>query len=181
MWVLLKEGARTATLNSILVAPRVGRCTLETLRGKPVAKGIVARIDERAVTTAVERAASVRREESVSSEEMLRDLRKLHSALGDYKVGSKIGLQPSRGALTLDVSEATAIDRAADLAIGDTIAIGPAISPLAWMSARGRVLWFEAAGVIVELDPGDRNRLERALGREVSQQPTIPFESVEKV
>jgi hypothetical protein len=181
MRVLLKEGADAATSDSILVLPQGLGNTLETLAGDPVAKGLVAEVDERTVTSALNTAARSRKDEFVSAKDLQKDVRWLNKAIGEYEVGAKIGLTPTARGFALDVSEATRINRADGLAVDDEIAVGPNISPKAWMNAHGRVVSIKGGRVEVQLDPGDRDRLQRATGKEIPERPALPLGSVEKV
>lgn len=182
MRVLLKEGATGATSDSILVLPQSMGATLETLAGDGVPKGLLAEADERVVVSAVNAAARSRRDEFVTAKDLMKDVRWLHKATGEYEVGSKIGLKPTPRGYTLDTSEASRIDRSEGLAKGDSIAVGPNISPKAWMNAHGQVLSIDGDRVTVELDPGDRDRIQRATGKDnVPERPKLPRACVEKV
>jgi hypothetical protein len=181
MRVLLKEGAAGATSQSILVLPQASGSTLETLAGDAEAKGLVAEVDERAVVSAVNAAADSRRDEFVAAKDLMGDLKWLHKAIGAYEAGSKIGLTPSPKGFTLDDSEAIRTDRAAGLAEGDTIAVGPDIRPKTYLNARGKVVSIKGDKVEVELDPGDRDRLERATAKPIAKRIKLPRVGVEKV
>jgi hypothetical protein len=180
MRVLLKEGAAGATPDSILVLPRTGD-TLETLTGDPVAKGLVTEVDEPTVFGALADAVRARSDEFLSAKDLKRVLKWLHKATGDYEAGSKIGLTPTPRGFVIDDSEASRIERAANLAEGDTIAIGPPIKPKTYLNARGSVISIIGDRVEVELDRGDRDRLERATGKPIPERPKIPLACIEKV
>jgi len=181
MRVLLKEGAESATSDSILVLPQLTGSTLETLAGDEVPKGLAAEVDEKAVVSAVNTAARARSDEYVGAKDLMRDVRWLHKALGEYQDGSKIGLTPTPRGFTLDDSEATRIDRAANLAEGDTIAVGPSIKPKTYLNARGKVASVTRDKVEVVLDPGDRDRLARATAKPIAERLHLPRACVEKV
>lgn len=182
MRVLLKEGTDSATSDSILVLPQgLSGSTLETLAGDPVAKGLVADVDSRSVTSALNAAARSRRDEFISAKDLQKDVRWLSKAIGEYEIGARIGLTPTERGFTLDVSEATRINRAEGLAVDDEIAVGPNISPKAWMNVHGRVVSINGGRVKVLLDPGDRDRLQRSTGKEIPEQTTVPLDCVEKV
>jgi len=51
--------------------------------------------------------------------------------------------------------------------------VGPTISPRTFLNARGRVVSIKGDKVQVELDAGDRDRIERATGK--PERETIPF------
>jgi hypothetical protein len=181
MRVLLKEGADAATPESILVLPRLGGNTLETLTGDAVAKGVIAEVDQKTVTSALNAAARARKDEFVTTKDLQKDVKWLNKALGEYEIGSKIGLKSTSRGFTLDDSEAQRINRTEGLAEGDVIAVGPTVSPRTFMNARGRVLSINGDRVEVELDPGDRDRIQRATGKKVAEHPTFPLVCVERV
>jgi hypothetical protein len=54
-------------------------------------------------------------------------------------------------------------------------------SPRAFMNAQARVLAVKGRRVEIELDAGDRDRIQRATGKEAARRPTVPLECVEKV
>ncbi len=181
MRVLLKEGADAATSESILVLPQLTGATLETLSGDAVAKGVVAEVDGKTVTSALEAGARARKDEFVTAIDLRKGVNWLHKALTVYELGSKIGLKPTPRGFTLDESEAKLINRAVGLANGDTIGVGPRISPKAFMNARGRVLSIKGDKVEVKLEAGDRDRIQRATGKELPEHTTFPLACVEKV
>jgi hypothetical protein len=181
MRVLLKEGAHAATSDSILVPPQLRGSTLETLSGDPVSKGVLTEIDGKALTSALEAAAQARADEFISVKALLNEVRSLAKGLADYELGSKIGLKPTPRGFALDDSEARRINRAEGLTKGDTIAIGPTITPRTLMNARGRVVSIKGDKVTVELDAGDRDRFERATGKQIAEREEFPLLCVEKV
>ncbi len=179
MKVLLREGAKKATATTILILPRLGGSTLETLAGKAVPHGIVAEADDKAVLDAVN--ACNRTDEFITGRELYKAATWMYKALGEYEDGSKIGLRVTGRGNALNDSEAKRVNRTEGLAKGDTVAVGPTISPGTYMNARGRVVAVKGDKVQVELDAGDRDRLERATGK--PQRKTVPFPlvCVEKV
>jgi hypothetical protein len=181
MKVLLKDGAHAATSETILIPPLVRGSTLETLSGDPVSKGVVTEIGGKALTSALDAAAQARADEFISAKALLNEVRSLAKGLADYELGSKIGLKPTPRGFALDDSEASRINRAEGLAAGDAIAIGPTITPRALMNARGRVVSIKGDKVTVELDAGDRDRFERATGKQVAEREEFPLLCVEKV
>lgn len=181
MRVLLKEGADAATSESILVLPQALGNTLETLSGDPVSKGLVTVVGDEALTSALHVALQARADEFLSAKDLLKDLKWLHIGLGEYEAGSKVGLRPTQKGFALDDSEAIRINRAQGLAQGDTIAIGPTLSPKTYMNARGRVVSMRGDKVTVKLDAGDRDRVERATGKEVAERIKVPLLCVEIV
>jgi len=181
MRVLLKDGAQNATSESILVLPLGSGSTLETLSGEPVANGIVAEVDARAVTSALNAGARSRRDEFVSAKDLQKEVKWLNKALGEYELGSRIGLEPTPRGFKLDDSEARRTNRAEGLVVGDEVAVGPNISPKFFVNAHGSVTSINDEQVEVALDPGDHDRLQRATGKEIAERPILPLSCVEKV
>jgi hypothetical protein len=181
MRVLLKEGADAATSESILVLPQLTGSMFETLSGESVSKGVVAEVDRKTVTSALNAGARSRKDEFVTAKDLQKDVKWLAKAVGEYELGSKIGLEPTPRGFMLDESEAKRINRAEGLTTGDTIAIGPTISPKTFMNARGRVVSTKGDKVEVRLDDGDRDRIQRATGKGVAEITTIPRNGVEKL
>lgn len=181
MKILLTQGAEGATADTIVVLPMALGRTFETLTGDPVDNGFVGEADADTVTEALRAALTTRRDEFISAKDVLKDLRWLSKALVDCTLGSKVGMAVTPAGFKLNFSEATRIDRAENLAVGDPIAVGPNISPKAWMNVHGRVTAIRGDRVVVDLDPGDRDRLQRAIAKRVAAQATLPISSVEKV
>jgi hypothetical protein len=101
--------------------------------------------------------------------------------LSAYEVGSRIGLHIIGRGWALDTSGARRIDRAEGLAEGDRIAVGPTIESQTLINARGRVISLNDEAVWAELDPGDRDRIERATARKQPRCLSLPRVCVEKV
>jgi len=181
MRVLLEEGAEGATSNSILVLPQTSGSTLETLAGDPATKGRVAEVDEKTVVSAVNAAADLRRDEFIAAKELMHGLRWLHKGLGDYTLGSRVGIEPSPKGFVLDDSEAERIDRTVGLAKGDTVVIGPLLKPKYFLNARGKVRSIDGDTVVVDLDPGDRDRLTRTHDKPIPERLKLPRIGLEKV
>jgi hypothetical protein len=181
MRVLLKEGADTATADSILVLPQVTRAMLETLSGEAVAKGVVAEVNSATLSSALRAGAVARQDQFVTAKVLQEDVRWLTRALARYEVGSKISLKTTSRGFALDDSEATQVDRAAGLSERDTIAVGPLISPKTFLNARAEVVSVDGDKVQVQWAAGDRDRIQRATGKELAERTTIPLACVEKV
>jgi hypothetical protein len=181
MKILLSEGADHAASATILAPRRGSGSTLETLAGDPVGQGLVAEAGKKAVISAVNAAAHARMDEFFDPRAVMRDLNWLSKALGQYELGSKIGIKPTPRGFAIDDSEAERINRAEGLANGDLIAIGPNIKPKTFMNARGRVASIDGQKVKVRLDAGDRDRIERANGNELPELLPVPLGSVEKI
>ena len=182
MKVLLKEGAEKATAASILVLPQLIETTLETLSGEAVSDGgIVAEADYAVVGAAINTGAKERAAQSITAKTLLKEVKWMAKALGEYEIGSKIGLHITGRGCALDDSEAKRINRAEGLSEGDVIAVGPTISPRTLMNARGRVVSISGDRVEVELEAGDPDRIERATGKELAEHTSFPLVCVEKV
>lgn len=80
----------------------------------------------------------------------------------------------------LDTSQAKLLDRAPRLAEGEQIAVGPPVAET-FVNARGRVVSIRGDGVQVELDAGDRERIERSTTRRLPAVTTFPRRCVERV
>jgi len=183
MKVLLKEGSDRPTPATILVPSWRGDA-FETLIGETIPatrKGVIAESPEGPIVDAVHVAAKERDNPIVSSKDFIGSLRHLNKGLGDYEIGSKIGLKEVKGRTVFDDSEAKRVDRAGGLARGDQIAIGPSIRPKAYMNARGTVVSVGGGKVEVDLDPGDLDRIERERGKPIAERQSIPVSCVEKV
>jgi hypothetical protein len=181
MRVLLKEGATKATETTILVLPQLDGAEFETLSGKKVPRGIVAEADPKEVTAAVGIGAKKRGNPYVTAKELFKDLRWLNKALAAYEEGSPIGLKTQGGTYVLDESEAKFIDRAEGLAEGDAVAVGPTIKPRSLTNIHGKVISIKGDKVTIEVDAGDRDSFERAVGKDLTEQITIPLGCAEKV
>jgi hypothetical protein len=182
MRVLLKEGAERATAASILVLPKEVETTFVTLSGEGVPRGgIVAEADYWIVVDAVNTAAKGRAAQTITAKKLLKQVKWMNRALCPYETGSKIGLHILSHGWTLDVSEAKPINRTEGFSEGDTIVVGPAISSMKLMNARGRVVSINSESALIELEAGDRERIERATGRRLPKHTSFSLVSVEKV
>jgi len=98
-----------------------------------------------------------------------------------------VQLDPAPGApdladlYVLDDSEATRIDRAKGLKVGERVAIGPAAKPKVLVNAHGTAIAIDGKKVEVEIDAGDRDRLERATGEAVRESETFHIGFLEKL
>ena len=153
----------------------------ETLSGKKASRGIVAEADPKEVVTAVGAAVKQREDPYLNSKDLLKDLRWLNKALASYEAGSRIGLKTKGGSYVLDESEAKFIDRAEGLAEGDAVAVGPTITPRSLTNIHGKVVSIKGDKVTIEVDPGDRDRFERSVGKDLTEQITIPLGCADKV
>ena len=63
----------------------------------------------------------------------------------------------------------------------DHVAVGPAVRPKTFFNTRGRVVSIEGDMAHVTLDPGDRDRVERATGKTVKETMSFPLEGLEKL
>lgn len=181
MRVLLKEGADEATAATILVLPQLIETTLETLSGEAVSDGgIVAEAEYEVIADAINTGARSRDAQSISPKRLLKEVEWIARAISPYEIGSKIGLRVTASGCALDDSLAKRTNRAEGLAEGDTIAVGP-VSPKKFLNARGWVIAIEGDRVEVELEAGDRDRIQRTDGKEVPKRTTFPLSCIEKV
>jgi hypothetical protein len=170
MRVLLKEGAAQATSATILVLPQLAETTLETLSGEAVLDGgVIAEARDAAVIASISAAVKERVAASITAKKLLKEVEWMSKALAPFESGSKIGLEHTGRGCALDTSAAKRINRAKGVSVGDTIVVGPTISPQVFMNARGRVLAIEGRLVRVEFDAGDRDRIERATAKAVPE------------
>jgi hypothetical protein len=180
MRVLLKASAEEAGASTILVLPPEGETMFETVSGEAERHGTVGEVERSAVGRAISAAVLGRGPRGRSAETLFGAAEWMARALGPYEVGSRIGLHLHGRGCTLDTSQANRIDRAPGLAEGDEITLGPPISET-FINARGRVLSIRGDGVQVELDAGDRDRIERSTIRRFSPVTTFPRLCVERV
>lgn len=184
MRVLLTSTDADPTSDTILVLPQDGTGdNFETLTGDRFAAGFAAEADNALLTEAVNASARQRADEGVRAEGLAADVRWLHKALADCEPGSKIALKVERGGYVLDDSQATRIDRAKGLRVGDRVAIGPAVAARKkiLVNAHGKALAIDGKQVEVEIDAGDRDRLERATGETVRETETFHIGFLEKL
>jgi hypothetical protein len=180
MKVLLTEGTEEASAASILVIPQVPETTFETLSGKAQDRGIVAEAHYAAVMKAVNTAVWERAVPRITSEGLLKEAEWMARALDTYEVGSRILLGVTDRGWYFDASQAKRVDRAVGLAEGDVIAVGPSASR-EWLNARGRVVSIGPEQVHVELQAGDRERIERATCKKLPERTVFSRFLVEKV
>jgi hypothetical protein len=184
MKVLLKDGADKATAATVLIIPQRINDALETLSGEAAPHGIVAEADEAVVIDALNAAAKTKKraDQYLTAKDLRKETQWMAKALAEFEVGSKIGLiLKGGGSFRLDTSRAKKINRAEGLTKGDLVAIGPWISPKALMNARGRVLSIDGDSAQIELDAGDRDRFQRATGKQLARQTTFHLTTLEKV
>jgi hypothetical protein len=183
MRVLLTKPGAGPTSATILVLPQLGGSTFETLAGERVEFGYLAEVRSESLTEAVYAGASERDDDLTTAKELTDDVRWLHKALADYEPGSKIGLKidPRGQGYVLDDSEATRINRVRGLKEGDEVAIGPALRPKIFFNAHGRASSIDGDIVKVTLDPGDRDRIERATGKIVNETMSFPLAGLERI
>lgn len=183
MRVLLKKGSDAATSTTILVLPQGLKDSLETLSGELVEDaGVLSEATEKTVIDALNAGVRARKDGGwTKPKEVMKDLRWLDQALSPWEIGSVVGIEPTARGVKLDTTQATPINRAKNLRQGDLVAIGPSISPKVWLNARGKVQSIQKDKVAVQLDPGDRDRVERASGKEYQPVSKFPIACVEKI
>lgn len=182
MKALLKDGADEVTAASVLILPKRLDDALETLSGEAAPYGIVAEADEGLLVAAVNAGAKERGDRFLTAKDLRKETQWMSKALSEYEVGSKIGLTvEDLGGFALDTSEAKRINRAEGLTTGDLVAIGPWTSPKTLMNARGRVVSIDGDTAEIYLDPGDRDRYERATGKQLARKTRFYINTLEKV
>lgn len=181
MRVLLKEGATDATDATILVLPVCSGGMFETLSGKRVSQGIVAEADPKVVVASASNGAKERGNPFVTSKDLLMDLTWLDKELAEYEEGSRVGPQFSGGAYVLGASQRKKVECPEELAEGDAIAISPPIALKSLINARGHVVSVDDKWVEVEVEPGDRDRIERGTELDLGPRVTVNRTCVEKV
>jgi len=182
MRVLLKDAAAKPNAENILVTPLRTVASLETLSGETAPHGFLAEVVNGTVVEAIEAGAKQRAGEfGFSIREMVKDLRDLADALVEFELGSKFSIKVTGDSWALDESEATRIDRAEGLTREDRVVIGASVTPKTYMNARGRVESIRPGNTVeVELDAGDRDRIERATGESVPRLIKFPYACIEK-
>ena len=182
MRVLLTDPDAEPSSATVLVFSQVGGSSFETLAGESVDAGFVAEVDGDVLTDAVYSGARERDDEYVTPKNLTDDVRRIHRALADFQPGSKFGVKmnPGGDGYTLDDTEATQINRAEGLEVGDEVAVGPSVSPKTFFNAHGKAVSITGDTVEVALDPGDRDRVARATGKTVSETISFPLAGLEK-
>lgn len=183
MRALLTKPDAEPSAETVLVLPQLGGEDFETLAGERVGFGFVAEVPGEPLTEAVYAGTKKRDDDDTTAKDLTDDVRWLHKALADYELGSKMGLSidPRGDGYLLDDSEATRINRTEGLEEGDEVAIGPAIRPKTFFNAHGRVVSIDGDTVQVQLDPGDRDRVERGTGKTAKEVMSFPLDGLEKV
>jgi hypothetical protein len=179
MKILLKEGASTATHQTILVLPQGLGTKFETLAGDEVDAGIVSEADSASLNAAINTGARERDDERIPPQHLLKEVTWMAKALGELEPGSPIGLISTRKGYKLDVSKAQRITYAEGLKEGDLIVVGSK-APQAYMNARGWVTSINGERVEVELEAADRDRIQRVLGKDVPTPLSIHIECLEE-
>lgn len=179
MKVLLKAGAEGPAATSILVLPREAETTFETLSGEAEHRGFVAEVEKSVVSAAISAAVMNRGYQGRSAETLFEATESMARALNPCEVGSRIGLRFLGRSCSLDVSQAKSINRAPGLDEGDQVTIGPPVAET-FVNARGCVISIRGEAVQVELDAGDRERIERSTIRRLPPVTIFPRVCVER-
>ncbi len=183
MRVLLKRDVNQVSADGILVLPSRGvETVLESLSGEAVSEGgVVAEANRDAVLDAINAAVGIRDVASVTRLGLLQDVEALADSLEPYAIGSWIGLHITGLGSVLDDSHAVREDRLADLSVGDAVVVGPRGPLPSFTNARGRIVSINDDRAEVELDAGDRDRIQRLTGTGVAKTQTFPLGCLEKV
>jgi hypothetical protein len=152
------------------------------LDGKAYAEGVVTERPDAMVARATVAASKRPVFEYMEPREFMRDLRWIGKALAreDAADGTVVKARHTSRGYGLDV-QAAKIDRAADLAVGDRIAVGPNITPKAMMNAHGVVKALGNGRVVCTIDAGDLDRVRRATGKRYAADLPLPRQSIEKI
>jgi hypothetical protein len=184
MKILLTDISADPGPDTLIVFPGGPDASLTTLRGDHVRRAFIAQAHPRDVEQAVDEAiigpGETEEDRWDAVDDMLHDLSSLARSLLGYRDGSPVGVATVNDFVTsLDLSGAGEL--VSDLAVGDPVVIA-APSDRNLVNARGRVGSIRGRRVLVDLDPGDRDRLERSCGREMeSGTISVPRRWVEAV
>jgi hypothetical protein len=184
MKILLTDVSADPGPDTLVVFPGRPNGSLTTLRGDHAHRAFIAQAHSRDVEQAVHRAITGPEEDGEDRwdevDDLLHDLSSMARSLLGYRDGSPVGVRAVNDFVTsLDLSEAGEL--VPDLAVGDPVVI-TAPSDRNLVNARGRVGSIVGRRVLVELDRGDRDRLERSWGQDMeSATISVPRRWVEPV
>lgn len=184
MKILLTDVSSDPGPDTLVVFSGGPDAPLTTLRGDRVSRAFIAQAHSRDVEDAVDRTIAGPEETGEDRwdevDDLLHDLSSMARSLLGYRDGSPAGVGAVNDFVTsLDLSDASEL--VPDLAVGDPVVI-TAPSDRNLVNARGRVGSIRRKRVLVELDPGDRVRLERSWGQDMeSATISVPRRWVEPV
>lgn len=114
--------------------------------------------------------------------DILRSLKFITRCIHDVPEGTEVGVKPSgRDAVALDIPQTARKDRSEGLAKGSQIAVGPNVTPKAFMNARGTVESMKGQRVMVKFDAGDIDRVNRATGKNFEQSVSMHRATLEVI
>ena len=177
MKVLLTPGAEMATADTILVLPHELETVMVTLTGRPEDRGFIAEANLATAHRAVRDARRATGPCPRSGPRVIEELYSLAVDLDQFELGSEVSSRVVGRGLELDTSAATPIFPFPGVGEGDAVVIGPC-GPLT--NARGRVSSTRQESVWVELDPADRERIERSQVKPVPAKVFIPRTRLER-
>jgi hypothetical protein len=141
-------------------------------------KGIIAEVGNASLAPLANRGAQ--REEFLEPGDFKSDLKFIDKVCANYKDGTEVEGEAKGGSYALHPDESGRIG-GGDLAEGDLIAVGPAVSPKALMNAHGLIVSVNGTKCAVEFDEGDLDRVNRATGKHFKNPVKMPKSALEKV
>lgn len=110
-----------------------------------------------------------------------RDIRFIAKCVADVADGAVVGVIAKARGLTLDIPKAAQPNRQDGLKVGAKIAVGPNVSPKAFINARGTVVAVNGTKATVEFDAGDIDRVNRATGKKFGIQTRMHKATLEVI
>lgn len=117
----------------------------------------------------------------VEKTDINRDIRFITRGVTDVAVGTVVGVIAKARGLTLDIPQDATPNRQAGLKVGAKIAVGPNVSPKAFINARGTVVSINGVKATVEFDAGDIDRVNRATGKNFRVQTKMHKSTLEVI
>lgn len=166
----------------VACAPIMGGDKFELLNGEAVdGKCVVAEVPHGAAERQAISGLKDKRREYVEKKDIMRDLRWQSKALADVAEGTEVGLILSGRGYRLDIPDDARPNRIEGIKQGAKVAVGPNISPKAWMNLHGTVEAIKGQRVMVKADEGDADRVKRATGKNVPAVVSMPLSSIEVI
>lgn len=151
------------------------------LDAKNYDNGVVAEVPDFAVKAQVASACKKPEWQWMEAKDFMRDIRFFVKASADVPVGTEAELDATGRGYRIKFPDAVKVNRAEGLAVGVSIAIGPAISPKAFMNARGKIVAVNGTKVTVEFDANDIDRINRSTGKTYKTTMNMPKTCVEVI
>lgn len=193
----------TAPNGSVLVFDPNGSASFTALDGTSYPKGIVSDVADvtvaqqmqatlRQVANAVKQAEATRSKDDlgipfgtggvfafVERRDLLRDVQFIQSNVTDVAVGTEVGVLAKGRGLTLDIPQSARPNYQDGLKVGSQIAVGPNVTPKAFINARGTVIAINGVRATVEFDARDIDRVRRATGKNFPAQTKMHKSTLE--